>query len=95
MVASEAPDAVGDTDPPLTDEVVASVAAARSVDPLDLPPLNESINPTALNTLFSSYWAEDPDYEGRITFAYAECDVAVAVDGGVEVTARADGDPEG
>jgi hypothetical protein len=61
------------------------VANALDVDPLDIDPLYESIDPDALNDLF-----RDPAQsfsERRVEFTIQGCDVVVYGDGEVEVAA--------
>jgi len=63
------------TDHPLTIVVIEAVAAASNVDPTELPPIHDELDPDALNSLFHS------SVEGQLTFVYA----------GFIVTAQADG----
>lgn len=62
--------------------VVSAVAEVLNEDPLELPPLNEVVNPEALNALFTSRPGITVD---SVEFQYAGCEVAVLGDGGVQV----------
>lgn len=60
----------------LATDLLEQVANAKDADPLELPPLQEAVNPDAINKLF-----EHPE-EHRLTlqFEYAECEVTVSSD---------------
>lgn len=60
-------------------QVINSVARYRKVDPLDLPPLIESVEADSLDRLLSSC-------DGFVQFTYAGCKVTAYSDGRVEVT---------
>lgn len=62
--------------------VVSAVADAEEVDPVELPPLYEAIEPEALNDLFTS---RSESSVGKVTFQYAGYDVVVRGTGEVEV----------
>ncbi len=62
-----------------TERIVETVATTKSVDPLDLPPLYDSIDPEALEKLV------DRMDEGEVVFTYAETEVTVTEDGSVDV----------
>ena len=65
--------------------VVAAVAEATGVEPLELEPLYTVVDPDALNRLFDpSSPARSPFVEMR--FSMAGCDVVVHCDGEVVVT---------
>lgn len=61
--------------------VVETVAKAAGDDPMELPPLYEAIDPTALDTLFTGS-APAPK---RVEFAYYGYTVAVHQDGQITV----------
>ncbi|WP_049927107.1 HalOD1 output domain-containing protein [Halopiger goleimassiliensis] len=70
--------------------VVDAVSAVSGTDPIDLPPLYETIDPDAVNALLE---ASDPDSPVRIEFSYAGYDVVLR--DGPRVTVRTDDlDPE-
>jgi hypothetical protein len=58
--------------------VVTAVAAARDVAAVDLPPLNDTVDPDALDRLVT-------DGDARVSFEYAQASVFVQSDGAVEV----------
>ncbi|WP_276254572.1 HalOD1 output domain-containing protein [Halomontanus rarus] len=62
--------------------VVTAVAAAHDSDPVELPPLADSINPDALNDLFL---ARGETTVGQLDFHYLGYRVVVHGDGAVRV----------
>jgi hypothetical protein len=62
----------------VSQEIVELVAASEDIDPLELPPLSETIDPDALDRLFRNT-------SGRLTFEYQSHTVTVEGNGGVEV----------
>lgn len=71
---------------PVTDRVVSAVAEATGTDPLELEPLNEVVDPDALDALFSSSGLRSARPPRRVEFAYAGRTVVVTGGGTVEVT---------
>ena len=71
---------------PVSQTVVLAVAEATGDDPLELPPLYDTIDPDALNKLFDSSTGGAVGRSGRVEFAYAGCDVSVRADERVAVT---------
>jgi len=73
-------------EPPVHEAVVYAVADAEGVDPTDLDPLYDTIDPEALDALFAG------GGEGRIAFTYGGHEVEVTADGaavdGVRVDVR-------
>lgn len=69
-------------------QVVQAVADATGRDPTALEPLNEVIDPDALDGLFTDAADDGPHPTGRVTFTFAGCDVVVGPGGEVEVSAR-------
>lgn len=67
--------------------VVSAVAEASGTDPFELPPLNEVIDPEALNDLFAS--RPEASVE-KVAFRYAGYDVAVHGNGDVRVALAAE-----
>ena len=69
-----------------SERVVAVIAEKSGTDPLELPPLYESVDPDALDALFT------PDSRepvlGEVTFTHAGHEITVAYDGEVVITAR-------
>jgi hypothetical protein len=72
-----------------TEAVVLAVAEATGVDPLDLDPLYDCVDPDALDALFDSGDGLD-DLTGSFEFTYAGCDVTVNADQRVVVTPTAE-----
>lgn len=64
--------------------VVDTVARARDVDSLDLPPLYSVVDPDALNALFSRTPDRPTPADGTVTFPYAGYSVTVRSHGTVE-----------
>ncbi|QRV17800.1 hypothetical protein JMJ58_22475 (plasmid) [Haloterrigena salifodinae] len=71
-----------DTDNTPVYAVVSAVAEAEGVDPVDLPPLYETIDPEALNDLLSS---RDDSTVATVEFEYAGYAVTVRGEGMVTV----------
>ncbi|WP_435179955.1 HalOD1 output domain-containing protein [Halorussus sp. AFM4] len=67
--------------------VVEAVAEAEGVEPEELDPLYEVIDPDALEELFAPT-ATTGRMEGRVVFTYAGHEVTVCGDGYVSVEAR-------
>ncbi|WP_423750887.1 HalOD1 output domain-containing protein [Salinirarus marinus] len=65
--------------------VVRAVAAARDVDPLDVSPLNDVVDPDALNALFESKIDGTPRDGGTVQFTLDGCAVTVDQTGDVVV----------
>lgn len=68
--------------------VVNTIAAADDTDPADLPPLNNVVDPDALDTLLTS--PERRSIDGSVTFTYCGYGITVRSNGTVSV----DGDAE-
>lgn len=66
----------------LSTKVVTEVAEAKGISPMDIqPPLHDTIDPSALDTLF----ANKASRVGRISFNYNGCEVTVESSGEVNV----------
>ncbi|WP_083898756.1 HalOD1 output domain-containing protein [Natronococcus jeotgali] len=63
--------------------VVSAVADAAGMDPLELPPLSNAINPEALNDLVSSGRSSGLE---SISFAYTGYNVVVSGAGDIQVS---------
>lgn len=72
---------------PPSEAVVAAVAAAENVAQTDLPPLFDSIDPDALDSLFESGPLAERS-TGTVSFSYAGHEVSVTADGQVDLEAR-------
>lgn len=75
------PDDVGS----LSTTVVTAVAKAAETEPMELPPLYESIDPDALDKLLGGDLGRSRDYNGYVTFGYADHSVTVHADGEIVV----------
>jgi hypothetical protein len=64
-----------------SEAVVSSVAAHKGVDEVALPPLYETLDPDALDALFTGLAGTN----GQVTFDYAGCAVECTSDGRVDV----------
>lgn len=73
-------------DSDISTTVVTAVARARGVDPTDLPPLYEHIDPEALDALVTHDVSRARQANLEITFAFAEYGVTVRSDGEVVVS---------
>lgn len=65
---------------PATSRVLEAVAVTSGVDPLELPPLYDVVDPDKLDALVASM------SDGEITFTYAGYEVTVDGGNGVEVS---------
>lgn len=62
----------------LPETVVWAVADAKGVDPMDIDePLYDSVDPDALERLFGE---DSPQFDARLTFTLADCDVVIRGD---------------
>lgn len=68
--------------------VLDTVSDAESVQPMDLPSLDASVDPDALNRLFERTPGGPNETGVRIEFSYADREVTVEGDGRVLVTPR-------
>ena len=75
---------------PVSQTVVLAVAEATGEDPMELPPLYDTVDPDALNNLFEDRIDGAERLGGNFEFAYAGCDVTVRADGSVNVVPTAD-----
>ena len=64
--------------------IIDAVAEATTVEPLELPPLYESIDPDALNTLFQQHEGA-VDSEAVLSFRIHHWNVFVRADGRIRV----------
>lgn len=60
----------------VSDGVISVVSAVDDTDPMDLPPLAESIDPDALDALFD----RDDIPDRRLTFSYCSYRITVTAD---------------
>lgn len=65
--------------------ILEAVAAREAVEPVELPPLFEAVDPDALRSIFAPT-AKGADRVGEVRFPYAGYEVTVRVDGDVDVT---------
>jgi hypothetical protein len=72
--------------------VIEAVADARGVDPLQLEPLANAIDPEALDRFFAHTYGGRPRAVGRLTFEVAGCEVTVTGADEVSVTSRVIGE---
>lgn len=69
----------------VTAAVVESVASTVGVDVLDLPPIHDTIDPDALDTLFEGTNPDVTRDGGMVSFSYGGCYVTVHASGYVDV----------
>lgn len=65
----------------IPEEVVKAVGSARDIDPTELPPIAECVDPDALDHLF-----DGDRTSGSVMLQYAGCDVVVYAHGEIELT---------
>lgn len=73
-------------EPAVSHRVVEAVARERDVDPLDLPPLYDVIDPDALDQLFDDTLSTGRTGPGRVVFTLDGCEVSVHSDGTIDVS---------
>lgn len=71
---------------PVSERIVKAVATVRDVDPIDLPPLYEVIDPDALDRLFPQGETPNRNSASRLIFTMADCTVVVDGTGYIDVT---------
>lgn len=69
----------------ISQRVIDRVSSERGVDPLDLPPIYDTIDPDALDKLFQN-GTDGTGTTGRVVFSLAGCEVVVHGTGEVVVT---------
>lgn len=69
----------------VTVAVVTGVARSTGADPLELPPLYDTLDPDALNTLFDGARKRGESDRLRVTFDYEGCEVTITGDGTVSI----------
>lgn len=70
--------------------VVEAIAAEADRDPTELPPLFDTIDPDALDAIFSTQPDGTPRRDGEVVFPYAGYRVCVSADRTVEVRSDPD-----
>lgn len=95
---STAASAIHDVCDPNSDDgigytVVTAVAAARAADPVDLPPLYESVDVDAVEALVDGARDRSNASEGKIIFEYAGFEVTVHFDGRLRLAPRGNRSP--
>ncbi|WP_049916866.1 HalOD1 output domain-containing protein [Halogeometricum pallidum] len=60
----------------VTETVIAAVAEANGIEPTDLDPLFDVIDPDALNDIYRTKWAQSPR-SLTVEFQYEGCTVVV------------------
>lgn len=78
-----------EAEPTASSRVLLAVADATGLDPLDLPPLCDVVDPDALDAVFPVARDEGARRRGerQVSFSYAGVDVLVIGDGAVTVAA--------
>jgi hypothetical protein len=74
-----------ETDNSVSVGIVQEVAAQTGTDPMDLPPLADSIDTDALDSLFASTRSADRQ-SGQIEFQYYGHHITVSFDGSRSIT---------
>jgi hypothetical protein len=75
---------MNDTQSP-SEKVVTKLAAAKGIDPTEVEPLFNSLDPDALDIIFENL-AQGPDREqGKVEFTHAGHSITVRADGSVAI----------
>lgn len=72
-------------DEAISHRVIEMVAAEVDTDPVELPPLYETIDPEALDALFASSFSHGP-LVGQVAFTYGGCEITVSYDDELVIT---------
>lgn len=80
-----------DEDDSLSSTVVTAVAAIRNVEPTAVDPLNEAVDPDALNTIFENRHCGTERAGASLSIRLNECVVTIHGDGRVVVEAPGEG----
>lgn len=64
----------------VSEAIILALAGMDDIDPLEIPPLAESVNPIALDSLF-----EDDSFSGSVTFHYEDFEITVTSDGEITI----------
>ena len=67
-------------------EIIEQVASLEETDPVALPPLYDTVDPEALDSLFHSSTSGGARAESTVRFTYCGYDVRVGADGDVVVS---------
>ncbi|GAB7018662.1 HalOD1 output domain-containing protein [Halostagnicola bangensis] len=70
---------------PVSQRVVQAVAEKKGIDPLELDPIFNAVDPESLDTLFEPTKSGRPRAVGSVTFSYAECMVTIDADGSIDI----------
>ena len=70
---------------PVTLALLVAVSSIRGVEPADLEPLSERIDPDALNALLDHWQGDRTGVEGSISFSFADCSVTISADGEIVI----------
>jgi hypothetical protein len=66
--------------------VVSAVADAEDCSPTDLPPLRDTVDTDALDSLFSMETTDESQVMGTLTFDYSKSDIRIWLDRSVTIT---------
>lgn len=83
----EIPSRSGSAADAISHRVIEAVAEARGVDPLDLPPLHEFVDPDALGRIFATT-NTSPRSTGKVQFTMEGYVIVVQSDGSVDVSRK-------
>lgn len=63
----------------MSERVIQEIARTTQIDPFELPPLYEAIDPDALNMVIETM------SNGTVSFTYAKHEVTVSDDGSIDI----------
>ncbi|WP_254763142.1 HalOD1 output domain-containing protein [Natrinema marinum] len=71
---------------PVSTALLMTVSSVLEVEPDDLEPLSECVEPDALNALFVHWRGDEPRVgDGSISFTFSQCAVTVRADGEIVI----------
>ena len=80
---------------PVSTAVLFAVSSVRGVEPGDLEPLADAVEPDALNELCVHWRRRDSQAaDGSVSFSFAQCRVTVRADGEIAIDPDATVDPD-
>lgn len=81
------------SDDRITETIVRAIAIVTNTPPTDFEPLYESIDPDALNQLFTRPNGDSPQNTSQVSFSYNDCTVQVDATGTIEITSAKNTNP--
>ncbi|AEH38627.1 HalOD1 output domain-containing protein [Halopiger xanaduensis] len=79
---------------PVSTALLLTVSSVLGVEPDDLEPLSECVDPDSLNSLFANWRADEPRVgDGTVSFTFSQCGVTIHADGEIVIDPDPDAAP--